>query len=54
MYGKVLSAAVIPAAIILPTTGSKVTAIIAAACIAVGTIALVTTVASAVAKRVNR
>ena len=54
MYGKVLSAAVIPAAVVLPNTGSKLTAVIAVACIAVGVVAFVTTVASSVAKRASR
>ena len=55
MYGKVLSAAVLPAAIILPNTGgSKVRAIVALAFLAIGVIALATTIASAVAKKVYK
>lgn len=55
MYGKVLSAAVLPAAIILPNTGgSKLRVIFALAFLAIGVVALATTVASAVAKQVYK
>lgn len=54
MYGKVLSAVILPAAIVLPNTGSKVAAIVALTSIVIGVVALATTIASAIAKRTYR
>ncbi|MEI6481118.1 MAG: hypothetical protein WCO19_02320 [Candidatus Saccharibacteria bacterium] len=53
MYGKVLSAAVLSAAVILPNTGSSRTvSIVSIVVVTVGAVAIATTVGSAIAKRV--
>ncbi len=52
MYGKVLSATTVPAAIVLPNTGSnRALATAAAITLAVGVAATVTTVARFIAKK---
>ena len=52
MYGKVLSAAVVPAAIVLPNTGSnRALAIVAGISLVVGIVALVSTFGRTIAKR---
>lgn len=52
MYGEVLSAATIPAAIVLPNTGSnRVLAVAAATTLVVGIIATISVVARFVAKK---
>ena len=52
MYGKTLMPAVLPAAVILPNTGSnRVMAVMAITGIVVGVVAIATTIGSVVAKR---